>query len=91
MGLTAWLGLDGLNHGRAGFFGGTAFSISSLSIGSSSFADPPLKTGAIRVTGMLTVAIGSERRRIAPPRPATQTFVPPRYAIENNGELVIVG
>jgi len=55
------------------------------------FADPPFNIGGNFVTGILTVAIGSVRRRIAPPRPATQIFVPPRYAIENNDVLVIDG
>ena len=66
-------------YGLIGFFGGIAFGISLVSIvPSSSFAEPPFKSGGNFVTGILTVAIGSTRRRIAPPRPATHTFVPPR-------------
>ena len=75
----------------AGFFGGFAFGISSASITAFSNFGAPLNNGGNFVTGRLTVAIGSTRLRIAPPRPATQTFVPPRYAIENNDVLVIDG
>src|SRR5262249_47953718 len=81
-------------RGLSGFLGRTAFGISSRSTGASppsNFGGPPLRTGGSFPTGILTVAIGSIRRRIAPPRPATQMFVPPRYAIANNEVLVIVG
>jgi hypothetical protein len=65
--------------------------MSVSSTGSSNFGEPPRNAGAIFVTGILTVATGSTRLRIAPPRPATQMLFPPRYAMENSDVLVIDG
>src|SRR6185295_16304777 len=84
------------SQGFVGFFaGGTALGMSSLSKfnwgGVSSFnfgASRPM--GPIFGTLIFTVARSVVRLRMAPPRPATQAFGPPRYATPNRAELVRV-
>src|SRR5581483_693543 len=85
--------------GLAGFrIGGTARGISSLLSRFNcwlfswpfSFGGPvalPFPFGP----EILIVATSAVRRKIAPPRPATHAFAPPRYTTAKSGELVSVG